>query len=281
MPAWAAAWGGVPGQPLAPGGPAVDPQQQGVGQRLQRLRWQRELVDEPLAGRVGIGGQGCHPPSLGGTQAPVVAALVVPPGVERGGCVALPALLVVVEVAGATLGHRLEGVVGRRRGVLVGQRPGARRHPGGRFLALQPRQQGGLVQRRVAEGDRRAQRLGPPAPFPEGLAGRGLIVPGPESSVRHAFDCLCELHRLSPTIIAEVDDMALMRLLARDTAHLAVLPPVVVRDELRVGTLSDFGALPGVFEELYAITVRRQFESPLMQQLLAQSSEMLLPTPPV
>ncbi|WP_211607240.1 LysR substrate-binding domain-containing protein [Halomonas daqiaonensis] len=99
--------------------------------------------------------------------------------------------------------------------------------------------------------------------------------------MRHAFDCLCELHRLSPTIIAEVDDMALMRLLARDTAHLAVLPPVVVRDELRVGTLSDFGALPGVFEELYAITVRRQFESPLMQQLLAQSSEMLLPTPPV
>ncbi|ERS91051.1 LysR family transcriptional regulator [Halomonas sp. PBN3] len=122
-----------------------------------------------------------------------------------------------------------------------------------------------------------ATRLGPLAPFPEGLAGRGLIVPGPESSVRQAFDGLCELHRLSPTIIAEVDDMALMRLLARDTGHLAVMPPVVVRDELRAGSLSDFGALPGVFEEFYAITIRRRFESPLLKRLLNQSSEALLP----
>jgi len=50
-----------------------------------------------------------------------------------------------------------------------------------------------------------------------------------------------------------------------------------VRDELRAGTLTDFGALPGVFEEFYAITIRRRFESPLLKRLLGQSSEALLP----
>ncbi|APE30665.1 LysR family transcriptional regulator [Halomonas aestuarii] len=123
-----------------------------------------------------------------------------------------------------------------------------------------------------------ASSLAPLPAFPEGLRGRGLIVPGPDSSVRQAFDQLCDYHRLSPTIIAEVDDMAMMRLLARDTHHLAVMPPVVVRDELRAGTLTDFGALPGVFEEFYAITIRRRFESPLVKRLLGQSSEALLPT---
>jgi LysR family transcriptional activator of nhaA len=35
----------------------------------------------------------------------------------------------------------------------------------------------------------------------------------------------------------EVDDMAMMRLLAREGVGLAVLPPIVVRDELASGEL--------------------------------------------
>lgn len=112
--------------------------------------------------------------------------------------------------------------------------------------------------------------------FPDGLRQHGLIVPGPENAMRHAFDQLCEYHRLSVNIVAEVDDMAMMRLLTRDTHHIAIMPPVVVRDELSAGTLKDFGALPGVFEEFYAITIRRQFESPSVQALLNQSGDTLL-----
>ncbi len=122
-----------------------------------------------------------------------------------------------------------------------------------------------------------ASSLAPPPAFPDGLRGRSLIVPGPDSTVRQAFEQLCEYHRLTPTIVAEVDDMAMMRLLARDTSHLAVVPRVVVRDELHAGTLTDFGSLPGVFEEFYAITIRRRFGSALLECLLSQSSDALLP----
>lgn len=115
--------------------------------------------------------------------------------------------------------------------------------------------------------------------FTELLSRRSLIVPGRENNIRHAFDQLCDYHKLSPHIVAEVDDMAMMRLLTRDTHHLAVLPPVVVRDELKSEALKDYGALPGVFEEFYAISVRRQFEPPLLTQLLAQPADELLTSP--
>ena len=116
--------------------------------------------------------------------------------------------------------------------------------------------------------------------FPEVLRGRSLIVPGQDNNIRQAFDQLCEYHGLRPRIAAEVDDMAMMRLLTRDTGHFAIMPPVVVRDELKNEVLSDYGALPGVFEEFYAISIRRQFETPALRELLSQPSDHVLARPP-
>ncbi len=118
-----------------------------------------------------------------------------------------------------------------------------------------------------------APHLSPPPAFPKGLNGHAFILPGVENATRHAFDQLCSHYRLTPKIAAEVDDMAMMRLLARDTQHIAVMPPVVVRDELHNGTLKDYGALPGVWEEFYAITIQRRFESPSLKALLTRSGE--------
>jgi len=114
------------------------------------------------------------------------------------------------------------------------------------------------------------------AGFPAILCDQPLIVPGPDNNIRQAFDQLCEYHEIHPTILAEVDDMAMMRLLTRDSGYFAILPPVVVRDELRTGELHDYGVLPGVFEEFYAIRIRRQFETPALKALMAQPPEQLL-----
>ncbi len=64
-----------------------------------------------------------------------------------------------------------------------------------------------------------------------------------------SFDALCEQSGVRVRVLAEVDDMATMRLLARDTRALALVPSVVVRDELREGVLYEYCAalhtLPG------------------------------------
>lgn len=95
-----------------------------------------------------------------------------------------------------------------------------------------------------------------------------LVLPTVESGVRIAFDGLVERLGLRPRIAAEVDDMAMLRLVARGHRGLAVLPPVVVQDELDGGALVEHRQLPGINEPFFAITVPRRLRHPLLDELL-------------
>lgn len=97
-----------------------------------------------------------------------------------------------------------------------------------------------------------------------------LILPSRRSGVRSSFDALAVRLGLTPEIAAEVDDMAMLRLLARNNAGLAVAPPIVVRDELASGRLVEAAKLPGIAETFYAITLERRFPNPLVQQILSR-----------
>lgn len=100
------------------------------------------------------------------------------------------------------------------------------------------------------------------------LQGAPLILPALESSVRVGFDALVDRMDLRVTIAAEVDDMAMLRLLARQGVGRAVIPPIVVRDELASGELVELVRLPGLRETFYAITPSRRFPNPLLRELL-------------
>lgn len=112
--------------------------------------------------------------------------------------------------------------------------------------------------------------------FPDGIGGAPMILPGPASDIRSEFEALCEQLGVRVRVLAEVDDMATMRLLARDADALALLPSVVVRDELRAGLLHEHCVVPGLFETFYAITVERTFQHPLLDHLLARDERELL-----
>lgn len=102
------------------------------------------------------------------------------------------------------------------------------------------------------------------------LATQPLIVPTPESGLRNGFDALVERMAVRPNLAAEIDDMAMMRVLAREDVGLAVLPPIVVTDELASGRLVEAGTLPGIMESFAAITLRRRFPNPVLGPLLAK-----------
>ncbi len=114
--------------------------------------------------------------------------------------------------------------------------------------------------------------------FPDDLQDMPIVVPGRESDIRSEFDAVCEQRGVRVRVLAEVDDMATMRLLARDTDALALLPTVVVRDELHQGTLHEQCAVPGLFETFYAITAERMFQHPLVATALASDERDLLET---
>jgi LysR family transcriptional regulator, transcriptional activator of nhaA len=105
--------------------------------------------------------------------------------------------------------------------------------------------------------------------FPEDLRGVPLVLPSLEHSIRGAFDLILDQAGVRPLIAAEVDDMAMLRLLARESEGLTLVPPVVVRDELEQGLLVERHRVPGLVETFYAITPSRRFPNPLVRELVA------------
>lgn len=105
---------------------------------------------------------------------------------------------------------------------------------------------------------------------PEDLEGLEMVLPGPRHALRGQFDALCATAGVQPRLRAEVDDMAMLRLIARDSGWLALLPEVVVQDELRSGLLVSLGGAAELKENFYAITAPRRHRIPLLEGLLSR-----------
>ncbi len=116
------------------------------------------------------------------------------------------------------------------------------------------------------------ERLDPERPIKELLQAQPFILPTTDSSVRTAFDAMASRMSERPQVAAEVDDMAMMRLMAREDIGLALVAPIVVKDELTSGRLVEATEHPRIRESFYAVTLRRRFPNPLVQELLSQDS---------
>lgn len=105
--------------------------------------------------------------------------------------------------------------------------------------------------------------------FPEDLQHLPIQLPGLDSHLRVEFDRLMDRSGIQPIVAAEVDDMAMLRLLARESDALTLVPPVVVRDELEEGSLVERCRIPEIRERFYAVTPVRRKPHSLVQTLLA------------
>jgi LysR family transcriptional activator of nhaA len=125
-------------------------------------------------------------------------------------------------------------------------------------------------------GSQSISLVGPASPWktqslriPDDLEGLDIALPGPRNALRAQFDALCASAGVSPRLRAEVDDMAMLRLIARDSGWLAVLPEVVVQDELQSGMLVIAGQLPTLKEHFYAITTTHRYQIEALERLMA------------
>ncbi len=134
--------------------------------------------------------------------------------------------------------------------------------------------------RRIAR--QQVSLIGPPLPkgrtlrFPDDLGSFSLLLPSTNSDIRTAFDLLCDQLDVHFNVRAEVDDMAMLRVLARDADAVALLPSVVVRDELRDGRLHEYCVVPNLYENFYAITVKRSYQHPLLRTLFSRTEAEVL-----
>lgn len=111
---------------------------------------------------------------------------------------------------------------------------------------------------------------------PDRITGRtlkGLLTDEPiilptSPTIRAGFLSLAERLGVTPRIIADVDDMAMVRLLARSGAGLAIAPAVVVADELATGRLATVPEDLDILETFYAVTIPRTYPHPLLKTLI-------------
>lgn len=111
---------------------------------------------------------------------------------------------------------------------------------------------------------------GPPPAFrfPDDLAHTPVLLPSLDSDIRLEFDRALERAGIRPPILAEVDDMAMLRLLARESPGVTLVPPVVVRDELDNGLLVERCAIAEIKEYFHAIVPTRRFRNQLVEELV-------------
>lgn len=116
------------------------------------------------------------------------------------------------------------------------------------------------------------RRIGQAASLADLLRSNAIIAPTIDSPIRAGFDALCTRLDITPVLAAEVEDMAMMRLLAREDVGLAILPHIVVIDELRSGTLREAEHSVDLIETFHAVTVKRKFPNPLLDLLLGDKA---------
>lgn len=114
--------------------------------------------------------------------------------------------------------------------------------------------------------------------FPHGYQDAQWILPGKTTEIRSAFEAYCVTHQYQPKVKAEADDMAMLRLLARDSGAFTVLPPVVVKDEIEQKLLAVYQQLPNTYESFYAITVNRKYFPDVLMTLLKNKDQPSQPT---
>ena len=115
----------------------------------------------------------------------------------------------------------------------------------------------------------------PSGRFPRWLQGVPVFLPSRQSHVRSDFDLLLAEAGVEPDIRAEVDDMALLRLLALSGEGLALVSAIVVERELQTRQLRSVFRVPGLVERFYAITIRRRFGNARIEAAVAHFRQTL------
>ena len=104
--------------------------------------------------------------------------------------------------------------------------------------------------------------------FPKFLKNVPLFLPSRQSDVRADFDLILANAGIDPFVHAEVDDMALLRLLALSGEGLALVSKIVVERELQSRKIKFMQRVPGLTEKFYALTMRKRFANAWLAEIV-------------
>ena len=104
--------------------------------------------------------------------------------------------------------------------------------------------------------------------FPESLTGQPLILPTPDSQLRHSVEHWLGLKDIKVDVIAEAQDTSLQKLMATHDLGLIAAATPAVEELIQDRELAVIGQLNGVYEEYWAVCADRRIQHPLTSKLM-------------
>ena len=104
--------------------------------------------------------------------------------------------------------------------------------------------------------------------FPASLSGQRVVLPTPDSSVRHEFEHYCKRHNVQVETVVESQDVMVQKLLAMRGVGLTVMPEFAIQEYLGSQQLRLIGKLESVYEDLFLISATRKIENPVAARLM-------------
>lgn len=114
------------------------------------------------------------------------------------------------------------------------------------------------------------------ADFPSSLNGAPLLLQTPDTQVRRALDKWFEENAMSPRIVAEIEDSALLKTFAVETGGVIFAPLSVSAQIERQYGLHVIDKIPDVSVSFFGITMHRKVENKLVTALLKNAREWLI-----
>jgi len=95
-----------------------------------------------------------------------------------------------------------------------------------------------------------------------------LYIPGVSLEIRSQIDAYFERHKIKPNVVGEIDDIALLRLLALSTDALVLIPEIGVRRDIAEKTIRIHYKFTDIKKYYYAITRQQKYPNPLSGYLI-------------
>lgn len=98
--------------------------------------------------------------------------------------------------------------------------------------------------------------------FPACLDRAPLLLPGEDFAIHHKLLQWLANQRLRPRIVGEFDDSAMMKAFGQSGAGAFFAPTVIARQVCEQHAVVELGLVPGLVEQVYAITTERRMSHP-------------------
>ena len=117
------------------------------------------------------------------------------------------------------------------------------------------------------------------AKFPRSLNGAPMLMPTASSALRRMLEQWFERHKITPTVVAEFEDRALMKAFGEAGAGIFTSPTAVEHDVVAKYGVRVIGRSEEIKERFYAISAERRIKHPAVSAITETARSELFSAP--